>query len=87
MHYEDFEKAIDILELCSKSSLVDLKRNYRELSKKYHPDMEEGSEEKFMELNESYKIVKKYMESFRYSLDEEEFKKQFPLFIDQKNWI
>lgn len=87
MNYKDFERAIDSLELCSKSSLADLKRNYRELSKKYHPDMQEGSEEKFIELNESYKIVKKYMESFRYSLDEEEFTKQFPLFIDHKNWI
>ncbi len=87
MQYEDFEKAIDSLELCSKSSLVDLKRNYRELSKQYHPDMEEGSEEKFIELNEAYKMVKKYMESFRYSLDEEEFKKQFPFFTDHKNWI
>jgi len=87
MNYEDFEKAIDILELCSKSSLVDLKRNYRELSKKYHPDMLDGDEEKFIKINKAYKIVKTYMQDFRYSLDEEEFKKQYPLFIDQKNWI
>ncbi len=87
MNYTEFEKATDILELCAKSSLEDLKRNYRELSKKYHPDMPSGDEEKFIEINKAYKMVKIYMKKFRYSLDEEEFKKQFPFFIDQKNWF
>jgi DnaJ-class molecular chaperone len=87
MDYKEFEKAVDTLELCSKSSLEDLKRKYKELSKKYHPDMPQGDEKKFMEINKSYKIVKNYMTQFRYTLEEWEFKEQFPFFIDQKNWF
>lgn len=34
-----------------------LKSSYRQLSKKYHPDIEGGSEEKFKEINEAYEIL------------------------------
>jgi len=87
MDYKEFEKSVDLLELCSKSSLHDLKIKYKELSKLYHPDMPGGNQEKFIELTKSYKMVKSYMEKFRYTLEEEEFKEQFPFFIDQKNWF
>lgn len=87
MDYKEFEEAVETMELCAKSSLYDLKRKYKELSKIYHPDMPEGDEEKFMKINKSYKIVKNYMEKFRYTLEEEEFKEQYPFFIDQKNWF
>ena len=87
MDYQEFEKAVDTLELCAKSTLQDLKRNYKELSRKYHPDMPEGDEKKFREINKAYVIVKEYMNGFRYSLDEEEFKKQFPFFVDFKKWF
>lgn len=86
MNYKEFEKAVEILDLCSKSTLQDAKQKYKNLSKRFHPDMPEGSQERFQEIKEAYLIVKTYMEQFRYSLDEEEFKKQFPLFVDMKNW-
>lgn len=87
MDYEEFEKAVDTLDLCSKSTLEDVKRSYKELSRKYHPDMDEGDDQKFQEITKAYAIVKEYMSSFRYSLDEEEFKKQFPFFVDFKKWF
>lgn len=87
MNYADFEKAADLLELCAKSTLNDLKRNYRRLSRQYHPDMPQADAQKFREIHTAYKMLKTYMESFRYSLDEEEFKKQIPFFLDQKNWF
>lgn len=84
--YEIFQEAVDTLDLCSKSSLADLKRKHKELSRIYHPDMPEGDSKQFQKIQKAYEIVLWYMENFRYSLDEEEFKKQFPLFIDMKNW-
>jgi DnaJ-class molecular chaperone len=86
MDYEEFEKAVDLFGILIKTSRKDLKKKYYELSKKYHPDMPEGSDEKFKELQESYEMLSSYMDSFSFSLDEEEFKNQFPSFTNYKNW-
>jgi len=86
MDYEEFEKAVDFFGILTKTSRKDLKKKYLKLSKKYHPDMAQGSEEKFKELQKSYEILTKYMDSFAFSLDEEEFKEQFPSFTNYKNW-
>lgn len=48
--------------------------------------MPEGSEEKFKELQDNYELLNRYMDSFAYSFDEEEFKTQFPSFTNYKNW-
>lgn len=35
----------------------EIKKAYRKLSKKYHPDRKDGNEEKFKEINEAYSIL------------------------------
>lgn len=35
----------------------EIKKAYRELSKKYHPDRKDGNEEKFKEVNEAYSVL------------------------------
>jgi curved DNA-binding protein CbpA len=43
----------------------DLKKQYRELSKKYHPDKENGSEQQFTEMTNEYEeILKKRLNKF-----------------------
>jgi DnaJ-class molecular chaperone len=86
MDYEKFEKAVDMFGILIRTSKKDLKKKYLKLSKKYHPDMPEGSDEKFQELEESYELLRTYMDNFIYSFDEEEFKSQFPSFTNYKNW-
>lgn len=86
MEYEEFEKAVDLFGILTRVSKKDLKKKYLKLSKKYHPDMPEGSDEKFQQLQESYELLNKYIDSFVYSFDEEEFKTQFPAFTNYKNW-
>lgn len=86
MDYEEFEKAVDFFGILTKTSKKDLKKRYLKLSKKYHPDMPEGSEEKFKELQDAYELLSKYIDSFAFSFDEEEFKEQFPSFTNYKNW-
>jgi DnaJ-class molecular chaperone len=78
MDYKEFEKAVDTLGILTKTSRKDLKKKYLKLSKKYHPDMPEGSEEKFLELKKSYDILVAYMDSYQYNFDLEEYKEQFP---------
>lgn len=86
MDYEKFEKAVDLFGILIRTSKKEIKQKYLKLSKKYHPDMPDGSEEKFQELQEAYEILNDYMDSFIYSFDEEEFKSQFPPFTNYKNW-
>lgn len=55
------KEAYKILGLSEQSSLDEVKKKYKELSKKYHPDVnkEPGSEDKFKKINEAYDRIKK----------------------------
>ena len=46
-----------ILEVEENSSDDDIKKSYRSLSKKYHPDMNPDGAEKFKEIAEAYEIL------------------------------
>jgi DnaJ-class molecular chaperone len=87
MDYSEFEKAVDMFGILTRISKKDLKKKYLKLSKKFHPDMPEGSDEKFIELKKNYEMLSAYMDSYYYSFDKEEFKNQFPAFTNYKNWI
>ncbi|EFO9213757.1 DnaJ domain-containing protein [Campylobacter lari] len=68
----NLQKACEILGLNENANLQELKKRYRELAKKYHPDIlnannsdEEKIKEgvkKFQEINESYEFLKQYIE-------------------------
>lgn len=85
MDYEEFEKAVDLFGILTGTSKR-VKTKIFKVVKKLHPDMPEGSDEKFQQLQESYELLNAYIDSFRYSFDEEEFKAQFPPFTNYKNW-
>ena len=87
MDYSEFEKAVDMFGILKTVSKKDIKNKYLKLSKKYHPDMPEGSNEKFTELKKNYDLLLAYMDNYCYSFDEEEFKRQFPAFTNYKNWM
>jgi curved DNA-binding protein len=57
MEYKDYYK---ILGLEKNASADDIKKNYRRLAKKYHPDVssEKDAEEKFKEVREAYDVLK-----------------------------
>ena len=57
MDYKDYYK---ILGVERKASEADIKRAYRKLAQKYHPDLhpdDKTAEEKFKELNEAYQVL------------------------------
>ena len=85
--YEDFKRALEILDMITLTSYADLKKRYLTLSKKYHPDMSEGDAEKFKEINEAYKMIEKYMQEFRFQLNEEEFYQQNPFSKKPGDWF
>ena len=56
MQYKDY---YSILGLARSSSAEDVKRAYRKLARKYHPDVskERNAEDKFKELQEAYEVL------------------------------
>ena len=56
-----FDKYYQILELENNASLDDIKKAYRKLAIKYHPDKnpdnKEHAEEKFKEISQAYEIL------------------------------
>ncbi len=56
MEYKDYYK---ILGVDREISQVDLKKTYRKLARKYHPDVskENDAEERFKEVNEAYEVL------------------------------
>ena len=57
MKYKDY---YEILGVSRDAKLEDIRKAYRKLAKKYHPDVnkEAGAEEKYKEINEAYEVLK-----------------------------
>lgn len=57
----NLKDAYTILELNSSATPEELKKKYRELSKKWHPDInkEPSAEDKFKKINEAYQLIQK----------------------------
>jgi DnaJ-class molecular chaperone len=74
---QSVQKALETLELPSMVTREEIKRQYRHLAKKYHPDRG-GSVEKMRRISEAYAILTEYIDNFRFRFDEEEITKQYP---------
>ena len=74
---EEIEKALDTLSLPKLITQADIKKQYRFLARKHHPD-KGGDARKMEEINHAYRLLMKYIEEFRYTFDEEEISRQFP---------
>lgn len=57
---EKIVECMDTLELPPNSSSADLKKAYRTLALKHHPDKNPESAEKFKQISEAYEILSKY---------------------------
>jgi DnaJ-class molecular chaperone len=84
----EFQNAVKCLDLLSLTTQEQVRKKYLKLSRQYHPDMEGGSVEKFQEIRESYEILVEYMENFRFTFSDEEFKQQNPILVNVKqSWL
>ncbi|MBL0224935.1 MAG: J domain-containing protein [Geobacteraceae bacterium] len=58
-------------------TMAQVKRRHRELSRKYHPDLQ-GDAQHMQVLNNAATILMSYLQSYRFSFTEEEFYRQNP---------
>lgn len=54
---------LKILKVSAGADLQDVKKAYRLLCKKYHPDIYKGGNKKMVEITEAYNVVRKFIES------------------------
>jgi hypothetical protein len=71
--WADIQAAAELLGLEEKASLAEIKRAYRHLSRKYHPDMQKkpgsGATQIAMhEITGAYKALLQYCDTFRFPL-------------------
>jgi hypothetical protein len=71
--WADIKRAADLLGLGGKASLVEIKKAYRRLSRKHHPDVQKNQKydtEKIAmhELTEAYKTLLRYCAGYRFPL-------------------
>ena len=85
--YEDYESSLESLGIVSRFTMGDLKNNYLKLSKKYHPDMPQGDAQKFREVNEAYKTIQRYIQDYRFGVDEKDFYQQNPFANKSTDWF
>jgi len=71
------KEALEFMDIPPLSSIKDIKRQYKKLSKKYHPDII-GDNEMMHKLNEAYNVLMDYCENYKFTFDEYEIKKQHP---------
>jgi len=73
----EIREALEILGLPTLVTKEDIKKQYRYLAKKYHPD-QGGDSREMEEINRAYNLLNAYIKQFRYAFDDEEISRQFP---------
>jgi preprotein translocase subunit Sec63 len=79
--FEKIDKARKILGLGEKATKEEIKNNYRELMRKYHPDKTPGSEKypkKVKDINWAYNIITSYCDEYRFSFKREDVERMNP---------
>src|SRR6202521_3186885 len=77
MDYKDYYK---ILGVARGASADDIKKTFRKLARKYHPDVNPGdkkAEEKFKEINEAYEVLSDHDKRRKYDTLGPNWQEQF----------
>lgn len=93
MTYEELQAALSVFGLGERATIKEIKARHRELVKRYHPDAGgEHDPEQIRKVNAAYRVLRDYVESYRFSFTEKEFYEQNPeerirrQFMDDPLW-
>jgi DnaJ-class molecular chaperone len=77
--YEEITKARKVLGINEVATLQEVKNRYRELLKKWHPDLSDENKdmrrEKTIEIIHAHRLLLNYCEQYRFSFSREEVEK------------
>lgn len=78
--YNEIKEALEILELPETATLDRIKKNYKKLIKKWHPDKCTDNPEKCKEMtqqiNQAFDIIMNYCKGYEYSFRKEDIERQ-----------
>ena len=82
-NFNEIEEARKLLGLGEAATLKEIKRAYRTLAHRHHPDKhsdtpDEQTEETMKRLNWAYKLLMDYCTNYKYSFREEDITKTYP---------
>ena len=75
---QQIQEALDRLDLPVLITKADIKKRYRQLARKHHPDLSQGDSGSMESINQAYALLTEYIESFRYTFDADEIARQYP---------
>jgi len=93
MHkYRDsLKEALEVLEIPEKTSITDIKKTYKELLFKWHPDKckedKDLCNEKTRQIHEAYKIIQVYCENYPISFSRDDMDKNRPKEAAFRFWM
>lgn len=81
--FTEIDQARKVLGLGEKADLAEIQKAYRCLAKEWHPDKRETRDqdlchEKMKEINSAYKIIMRYVKSYRYDFIERKVSEDDP---------
>jgi preprotein translocase subunit Sec63 len=87
----DLIQAIELLEIPEQASIIEIKRIYRELLFKWHPDKckedKDICSEKTRQIHEAYKIIRVYCDNYPISFAREDVDKNQPKEAAFRFWM
>ena len=89
-NFAEIDEARKVLGLSESATLKEIKRAYRTLAHRHHPDKrsgDESSEDEIMKkLNWAYKLLMDYCDNYKYSFREEDIARTYPEEEYMRNW-
>ncbi len=87
--FKDIESAKDLLGLGEEATLEEIKRAYKEMCKRYHPDRhpeksKSHCERMMKKINQAYKLIMEYIKEYRYSFREPDVRRSDPDYVMEK---
>lgn len=80
--FNKLDKARQLLELGTVTTIDEIKKHYKDSVKKTHPDTNKHDPDahwKMVEVNQAYEVVVKYCQNYKFKLTKEEFSEQNPM--------
>jgi DnaJ-class molecular chaperone len=89
-NFTEIDEARKILGLSDAATLKEIKRAYRTLAHRHHPDKHNGAESNedgiMKKLNWAYKLLIDYCDNYKYSFGEEDVARTYPEEEYMRNW-